>query len=293
MRRALPLIGTALAAVVLAPAAHGVTVMSSSFSLETADGWKATVSGYGGDVAISLYRRGAGATYTTDGTSGAGGIAADFEGFGDIYTTFTQEGEPVVRRFDEGPCRGRAKVRRGIFSGQIELVPEGAFTRLSATSARGRVVTQEFHCNAEPPDAPWDPGELEGDGSNTTILDAHHRSRNRDPYFEAVHRDRRPHADFFAGESHTVGDVRIDNSVSVRAAKRAFRFDVKRGVARVRPPQPFSGTASFTRRPGGRSRWRGDLSVALPSGEIPLTGREFRASLGRASTAVLVVGTGR
>ena len=78
------------------------------------------------------------------------------------------------------------------------------------------------------------------------------------------------------------GDLKIDRSVG-HGCPRTFDFDVPSGKARVRPPRPFAGTATYRRPPGGRPRWRGDLSVDFPGrSDIRLTGPGTRASLIRA-----------
>jgi hypothetical protein len=59
-----------------------------------------------------------------------------------------------------------------------------------------------------------------------------------------------------------------------------FDWDFAAGTATVRPPAPFSGSATFHRRPGGKPSWTGTLRTRLLGGPpLVLTGRAFKARL--------------
>lgn len=45
----------------------------------------------------------------------------------------------------------------------------------------------------------------------------------------------------------------------------------------LKPPPPFSGSATYLEGPAASQRWTGDLKVALPGfGDVPLTGHGVR-----------------
>jgi hypothetical protein len=61
---------------------------------------------------------------------------------------------------------------------------------------------------------------------------------------------------------------------------RDFTWNLKAGTARIAPPAPFSGSATFKRRSGGHSTWSGSLRVPVPGGQpMRLAGGAFKAQL--------------
>jgi hypothetical protein len=77
-----------------------------------------------------------------------------------------------------------------------------------------------------------------------------------------------------------VGGLFIERFVLADIGPRRFDWDFAKGTATVRPPAPFSGSATFHRRPGGKSSWTGTLRArALGAPPLVLTGRDFKASL--------------
>jgi hypothetical protein len=67
--------------------------------------------------------------------------------------------------------------------------------------------------------------------------------------------------------------------VQLTAGSGAFRWNLKRGTATLRPPGPFTGWAKFTRHGhDGHGTWKGSLSMPIFGGEpVKLTGGAFRA----------------
>jgi hypothetical protein len=59
-----------------------------------------------------------------------------------------------------------------------------------------------------------------------------------------------------------------------------FTWNLKAGTARIDPPAPFTGSATFKRRPGGHSAWRGSLRAPVLGGQpMRLAGGDFMAQL--------------
>lgn len=85
---------------------------------------------------------------------------------------------------------------------------------------------------------------------------------------------------FSALEQERREGMRISRGAEAVAPARAFVRDLKAGTAHVDPPAPFTGSATFARRPGGHSVWRGSLRAPLFGGRpFRLAGRDFQAQL--------------
>ncbi|MGN6201428.1 MAG: hypothetical protein ACTHNY_03380 [Solirubrobacterales bacterium] len=70
----------------------------------------------------------------------------------------------------------------------------------------------------------------------------------------------------------------IARGVQTAAGAGAFRWNLKKGTASLRPPAPFTGSATFRRGRSGPGTWRGSLGMPVLGGEpLRLAGREFRA----------------
>ena len=67
--------------------------------------------------------------------------------------------------------------------------------------------------------------------------------------------------------------------MQLAAGSDAFNWNLEKGTATVRPPAPFTGWATFTRRRHDvRGTWRGSLAMPILGGEpVELTGGGFRA----------------
>jgi hypothetical protein len=71
----------------------------------------------------------------------------------------------------------------------------------------------------------------------------------------------------------------VARGVQLTAGSGAFRWDLKKGTATLRPPKPFTGSATFTRRSKGRpGAWKGSLTMPILGGDpVRLAGAEFHA----------------
>ena len=94
---------------------------------------------------------------------------------------------------------------------------------------------------------------------------------------EAKHRRQ---AYFSAFQTEKREGMLIARGAQVAAPRRDFVWNLGAGTARVHPPAPFTGSATFKRRPGGRPVWLGSLRVPMLGGRpFALTGSEFHAQL--------------
>jgi hypothetical protein len=107
-------------------------------------------------------------------------------------------------------------------------------------------------------------------------------------YFGATiyHRHARPkgrRAVFRVERREAAGRIAITREAKVEAPESTFRFPGGPKLpeeVEVKPPAPFSGSASFVRTPESTFEWVGDLSVELPGIDpVRLAGPAFSASV--------------
>lgn len=93
---------------------------------------------------------------------------------------------------------------------------------------------------------------------------------------------RGPHGvSLFATLSELREGMSVARGVQLRAGSGAFRWNREKGTATLRPPAPFTGSATFTQNGhNGHGIWRGSLGMPILGGEpVELAGRAFRASI--------------
>ena len=172
-------------------------------------------------------------------------------------------------------CRGREQaVRSGAFVGSIKFRGESGYTRLNARRVFGTVASpRSWKCPDTPVRFPGSAADL------PVALGAF--APHGHVVFVAIGRPEvLPLRFFAAGTSERQGALRVKRSVLVEGKPVSFDFSGNLGSARVSPPKPFAGTASFKRNADGSTEWLGTLSVALPGvGSIALTGPAFTAKL--------------
>jgi hypothetical protein len=94
---------------------------------------------------------------------------------------------------------------------------------------------------------------------------------------EEKHRHR---AFFSAFNQEKAEGMLIARGAQVAAPRRDFTWNLKTGTAHIAPPAPFTGSATFERRPGGHSVWRGSLRAPMLGGQpFRLAGGDFQAQL--------------
>jgi len=73
----------------------------------------------------------------------------------------------------------------------------------------------------------------------------------------------------------------VARGVQLAVGAGAFRWNLEKGTATLRPPAPFTGSATFTRRGhDGHGTWKGSLLMPIFGGEpVELAGGGFRASV--------------
>jgi hypothetical protein len=87
---------------------------------------------------------------------------------------------------------------------------------------------------------------------------------------------------FFGAKTEHREEMEITRVTEAAAPASSFVFDHEAGTATVRPPQPFSGHATFKRRRNGRDLWQSTIRVpVLGAAPLSISGQDFRARLVR------------
>jgi hypothetical protein len=86
---------------------------------------------------------------------------------------------------------------------------------------------------------------------------------------------------FFSGFEYDEEEgMTIARGAQTAGPPRDFTWNLKAGTAWIAPPAPFSGSATFRRRPGGHSAWSGSLRVPVLGGQpMRLACGAFKAQL--------------
>ena len=85
----------------------------------------------------------------------------------------------------------------------------------------------------------------------------------------------------FATLAEEYEGMTVARGVQLTTGSGAFHWNLEQGTATLRPPAPFTGSASFTRHGhDGHGTWKGSLGIPILGGEpVEMAGPEFRASL--------------
>lgn len=135
---------------------------------------------------------------------------------------------------------------------------------------------------ARRPSIPGLRGRPESEEGPTTLAAFNRRCRCIFAAFAERTRSGRGPTLFYAGRSENHEGMKIARVTTAGARPGAFVFDHDAGTATARPPQPFSGHATFERRPHGRDLWHSTIRVPLlGSDHLSFRGHSFRAILVR------------
>lgn len=297
MRRP-PLLVPALAILALLAAAPAATAATNpepdpaliEFELDGSNGLYAHVEGFDDSITLSIgNRRGGAVSYEVEGESTEAGLKAQFGKLGLVEVTF----EPTKTLDESKPpkqCKGEPWTHsEGLFTGTIQFTGEREYVRVDATRAKGRMnVTPEWKCPERegpvrlpdgPPSRPRAKPESKADIA--TFSARSRQCRCGLSSFALRGRKGKGSSFFFATKVENREGMKIERATYAKAGPAAFTFNHKAGTARLDPPHPFTGTATFKRRPG-RDLWRSTLRVPLLGADpISLRGRGFRARLAR------------
>ena len=203
-----------------------------------------------------------------------GKIAVSFKGSGRVHITKLDQGRRRARK-----CEAPARIirRLGTFTGTIKFRGENGYTTLDVRSARGSIGTSPSgNCAVSTPRRGASRARDSIATQNAFLRAIDNRSGVQ---FEAAAGG--GGVTFNASWSGSLGDdLIVSRTASATAVPSSFAFAEALSSARVTPPAPFAGSASFASVATSRlSRWAGDLTVAFPGATLPLTGPRFTASL--------------
>lgn len=227
-------------------------------------------------LTLTLDRHGEVAYYETPAEVTEDTVKARFGQFGELDYTFT----PGLRA---GPCSGFAT---GTFEGTFDFTGESEYVRFEAPRARGTMLGAPNKGCEGGRRAVAAPRRAAAEATREVADDeASLLGHSAPPWpirsllvieLEAKHWHR---VLFDALQNEKVEGMLVARGEAV-APRRDFTWNLKAGTAHVAPPAPFSGSATFTRRPGGHSIWSGSLEAPVLGGEpMRLAGADFRMQL--------------
>jgi hypothetical protein len=278
----------AVLAVLWPGAAHA---SSSGFGL-TRNGYQIFVDGQGDHVSVFVAKQKGPFTvteYTAKGTVGADRLRASFGRFGRISVRFRHSSNRTWEKRHRR-CRGRSRfvVRDGVFVGRIDFTGEGGYVAVRAKRAKGSVEDVAAKCK-RPSSTRRELRSIRlppPSGDEVPFLTASWREDVRAAQFIAAGNR---FSIFGASTEESRGRVaierfalRLGSGGSHLMANDALTF------AKVSPPAPFSGTATYRAGPDGVKSWTGSLRVDFPgANDYPLTGPSFKARVDKFSFSFL------
>ncbi len=271
-----------------APAQSRIEV-EPRFQLAGSHGYRILVSARLATVTIGVERAnttrsGTSTTYVARGVSGQNGIHADFHQFGRIDLTFHATA-PAARGLPPdcfGGTTGAATLP-GYFTGTIDFEGQNGYTAVHSHRIRGEVVlppTEQCPLVAgganpllEDPAAELPPAQTR------MTLSAFDKAGTGGLFFVAR---REGKTGFFAERFGTVGRIGLLSVAYAVGPQSSFASNPQVSFGTVRPPAPFSGSATLSRGAGGKRSWTGTLAATFP-GEAPvsLVGPQFHTTLSR------------
>jgi hypothetical protein len=280
MRRALVLAGVMLAELSatgppLAAAAE-VPIPDAKFELHE-DGFVVTLKSEIGEekVVLTLYRHGEVAYYETPAEFTDDSVKARFGQLGELDYAFTSAERA-------GPC---SEFAEGTFEGTFDFTGENEYVEFEAPRARGTFLGSPKKGCKEAPSGRHSVAsgqeELRAakDEASLLVHTALPLPARSLIVFEGEARHRR-YVFFNAIQQEKVEGMLVARGAQTAGPRSSFTWNLKAGTAHIDPPAPFTGGATFKRRPGGRSVWRGSLRAPMLGGQpFRLAGGEFQAQL--------------
>jgi len=229
------------------------------------------------DATIVVYRGPRVAYYTAPAQVTAERVTARFGSLGELDYRFAPKANGGVE------CDG-SEEGEAAFEGTFKFTGENGYVRIEAPRAEGsyRVYPEPRSCSPKGLArrvVPYHPSYSDEGATLGAIAGTRAKGRIRevDVYDDG---ERGPHkVTLFATLAEKREGVTSARGVELAAGAGAFRWNLERGTATLRPPAPFTGSATYARRGrDGHGVWRGSLSMPIFGGEeVELAGREFRA----------------
>lgn len=240
-------------------------------------GMAARLDTFKGDATLEIERKSQEVSYQVPAEISPTGLKAQFGELGLIDVAFRPTETVRVERPPDG-CDGRPSTyRRGLFVGTIQFAGERDYVRIEASQLKGEMSVNRssgWRCSRR--------RSLRRADDEPATLSAYDR-RCRCFFLALAERDSRHDLTAFIGAVAEHRErMEIFRATSVDAGASAFVFDHRAGTARLSPPRPFIGHATFKRRPRGRDRWSSTIRVPLLGADpLRVRGRGFRVRLVR------------
>lgn len=279
MRRAVLILAASLvallAAVPVASAAEA-SIRDAKFELHEGGFLVAVKSEIGEEkIVLSLYRRGEVAVYETGAEFTDDSVKARFGQLGELDYTFT----PVKG------ARRCGEIAEGTFEGTFAFTGENGYVKFEADRASGTYLDEATSCKKGRRAAAGSRAAAtanRGPAEDEAALLVHSRLPLpiRSMLVFEIEEKHRHRAFFSAFNQEKAEGMLIARGAQVAAPRRDFTWNLKTGTAHIAPPAPFTGSATFERRPGGHSVWRGSLRAPMLGGQpFRLAGGDFQAQL--------------
>jgi hypothetical protein len=263
-----------------------------AFDLPANNGLSAHVENSSEGITLLIERGRYSASYKVDGEATEAGVKAQFGKLGRIDVEF----EATETELDKPRgCTGPPNLlRHGRFVGTIEFTGEQEYVRIDTSEVEGTSDVwreSEWHCPRRkrairisgPPRSTGNAREArrpEKEPASLVALD-----RPCVCYFAAFaerSRKGRGPTTFVGAKFAKREGMEISRVVYARGVPSSFVFDHAAGTARVSPPPPFTGRATYKRRPHARDLWRSAIRFPLlGSDPLGLSGPDVRARLVR------------
>jgi hypothetical protein len=287
MRRALVFAGVLCACLLaavptLAPGAGREVERGLAFALE-AEGFAVLVSVSNNDgevsAAIRINRGPRVAYYSAPAQVTADRVTARFGSLGELDYHFAPKPNGRVE------CSGSERAE-AVFDGTFAFTGENGYVHVEASHIEGalEIYPEPRSCTEKRLAGrvvPYHPHYSDEGATMEAVAGSRAKGKIREV---SAYDDggRGPHKVFlFATLAEEREGMTVGRGVQLAAGSGAFRWNLERGTATLRPPAPFTGSATYTRRGhDGHGIWKGSLSMPIFGGEeVDLAGREFRASI--------------
>jgi hypothetical protein len=270
-----------------APAANPETgtIVKVELGLKASNGLRAQLETSDDEtVTLELRRKDRLVSYEVKGEVTKEGLKVRFGRLGLIDVAFTPTRTLSSTEPSEG-CAGEPRtLREGTFTGTIDFTGERNYVRIKAPQVGGSMsVISQWQCPEEP--APFTRAArplARSSGSEEKAATLYALGRRCSCYFAAgVHFGKgKARSAFYGVKVERREGMEIVRGIAARAGASAFVVDRAAGIATVRPPLPFRGQATLTRRRGRRPLWRSTIRMPfLGAAPINPQGPDFLVSL--------------
>jgi hypothetical protein len=248
-------------------------------------------------IHLTVERGSASVRYRVAGRASSRRVKANFGPLGRVDIRMDLEPRPLslierLLKVRGERCRGKKPTKlAGQFQGTVEFQGETDVVGVSARRGHA-LVERTFRTVCKPRVSKPSKGKEKAQPDiqvEASLLAASAHTGGRTTSFRAI--DLGIDSELFfglvSGAVHErLGRVRIMRSAFELTEGSALKFAPARRntvSAKVKPPEPFTGSATYSKATGSPAAWTGDLAVRLPgTGNVPLSGPEFDAMLCRA-----------